>query len=251
MTDPTEISSIPEEAILRKPRRGLSFSGRLRAYFLAGVLVTAPISLTIYIAWLLIDFIDSQVTPLIPLAYHPETYLPFTIPGLGVLVLIMVITLIGAITAGFLGRLLIRAGEAIVNRVPVIRGVYGALKQIMETVLAQKSDAFRQVVLVEYPRKDCWVLAFVSGGTTGEVQSKTAADLVNVFVPTTPNPTSGFLLFVPAKDMIYLDMTIEEGIKMVVSGGIVTPTWPRAQTAEEGLLPIAVRNDGADQPERR
>ncbi|KZD03720.1 DUF502 domain-containing protein [Oceanibaculum pacificum] len=244
MSDPA--SQPPQKA---RPRRRIGLANRLRAYFFAGVLVTAPISLTIYIAWLLIDLIDSRITPLIPLKYHPETYLPFSIPGIGVLVLVILMTLIGALTAGFLGRLVIRAGEAIVNRLPVVRSLYGALKQIMETVLAQKSNAFRQVVLFEYPRPNCWALGFVSGATTGEVQEKVnAAEVINVFVPTTPNPTSGFLLFIPKSDLVYLDMSIEEGIKMVVSGGIIAPPWPKKPNGEPALLPVAV---AADQPERK
>ncbi|MFN3459782.1 MAG: DUF502 domain-containing protein [Oceanibaculum sp.] len=238
-TDTPAGQTRPEGSGLSGLRPRLGLMGRLRAYFFAGVLITAPISLTFYLAWLLIDFIDKQIMPFIPVRYNPETYLPFSVPGIGLLVLIVGITLIGALTAGFLGRLLVRAGEAIVNRLPVIRSVYGAVKQIMETVLAQQSNAFRQVVLVEYPRKDCWVIGFVSGTTTGEVQVRTQAEVINVFIPTTPNPTSGFLLFVPREDLIYLDMGIEQGIKMVVSGGIVAPPWP-----EKGAKPISGRPKG-------
>jgi uncharacterized membrane protein len=126
-------------------------------------------------------------------------------------------------TAGFLGRFIIRFGENMLNRMPVIRGVYGASKQILETVLQQQSNAFRQAVLVEYPRRGIWAIAFVTGRTEGEVQNLIADDLINIFLPTTPNPTSGFLLFVPKEDMILLDMSVEEAIKMVISGGIVTP----------------------------
>lgn len=257
MSDPKP-ENMQEQTPLR-PKRSLrlTLTSRLRAYFFAGVLITAPISLTIYLAWLLIDFIDKQVMPLIPVHYNPETYLPFSVPGIGLVLLLTVITLIGALTAGFLGRLLVRAGEAVVNRLPVVRSVYGAVKQIMEAVLAQQSNAFRQVVLVEYPRKDCWVIGFVSGATTGEVQARTEAEVINVFIPTTPNPTSGFLLFVPREDMVYLDMSIEQGIKMVVSGGIVAPPWPAGQQTEvksrkRKELPQPVSDEAAAaQPERR
>lgn len=196
---------------------------RLRAYFFAGILVTAPIGITLYLTWLMIDFIDGQVTPLIPARYNPETYLPFGIPGLGVVVAVVFLTLVGALTAGFLGRLLVRASDRVMQRMPVVRNIHSALKQILETVLAQQSKAFRQVVLVEYPRRGIWTLGFITGQTVGEVQNVTEQEVLNVFVPTTPNPTSGFLLFVPRSDAVVLAMSVEDGIKMVISGGIVTP----------------------------
>jgi uncharacterized membrane protein len=204
----------------------LSLGARLRTYFFAGILITAPVSLTIYLAWLFIRFVDEQVFSVIPQEYNPETYLPFSIPGIGLLLALVFLTLIGALTAGILGRAINQLFEGILNRLPVIRSLYGAIKQIMETVLANKSSAFRECVLIEYPRKGVWTLGFITGTTRGEVQQKTAAsdqDVINVFVPTTPNPTSGFLLFVPSQDIIRLKMPIEDGLKLVVSGGIVTP----------------------------
>jgi uncharacterized membrane protein len=214
---------------------GLGFAARMRAYLLTGVLVTAPISITIYLAWLFIDLVDRTVTPLIPAKYHPETYLPFSIPGLGLLIVLVSLTLIGALTAGFMGKLWLRMQETVLARVPVIRSVYGATKQILETVLAQQSQAFRQAVLVEYPRRGMWAIAFITGRTEGEVQNLTEEETVNVFLPTTPNPTSGFLLFVPRKDLVILNMTVEEAIKMVISGGIVTP--PDRRTPEKRSAP--------------
>ncbi len=196
---------------------------RLRNYLLTGILVTAPIAITFYIAWLVIDFVDSRVTPLIPAKYNPETYMPFGIPGLGVIIVIIALMLVGWLTAGFVGRMVLHTGERVLARMPVIRNVYGALKQVFETVLSHRSTAFRQVVLVEYPRRGIWALGFLTGKTEGEVQHLTAEDVLNVFMPTTPNPTSGFLLFLPKEDVLVLDMTVEEGIKMVMSGGIVTP----------------------------
>ncbi|MCP5373452.1 MAG: DUF502 domain-containing protein [Hyphomicrobiales bacterium] len=210
----------------------MSFGARMRAYFLAGILITAPISITLYLAWLIIEVIDSQVTPLIPHRYNPETYLPFSMPGLGVVVLVAILTLIGALTAGFAGRLYQRVIERLLNRMPVIRSIYGAVKQILETVLAQQSNAFRQAVLVEYPRRGLWAIAFVTGRTTGEVQNLTEQEVINIFLPTTPNPTSGFLLFVPRSDLVPLSMTVEEAIKMVISGGIVTPPDHRPPEAQ-------------------
>ena len=218
---------------VKLPRRGVG--ARLRAYFLAGILITAPISITFYLAWLFIGFVDRQVTPFIPEAYNPNTYLPFALPGLGLFVMAVFLTLVGASTAGFLGRFVVRTGERILARMPVIRSVYGAFKQIFETVLAQQSNAFREAVLVEYPRRGIWAIAFITGTTEGEVQNLTEEEMINIFLPTTPNPTSGFLLFVPNKELVRLSMTVEEAIKMVISGGIVTP--PDLRSPEEQAKP--------------
>lgn len=208
---------------LVKPAARASLMGRLRNYFLTGIIVTAPIGITVYLAWGFIDFVDVLVTSLVPEAYLPETYLKVSIPGLGIVVVVMALTAIGFLTANFLGRSLIRFGEGLVDRMPVVRSIYGALKQILETVLQQSSTAFRQCVLVEYPRRDMWVVAFVSTDTRGEARRRLDHDLVSVFVPTTPNPTSGFLIFVPREDLVYLDMSVEEGMKLVISAGMVTP----------------------------
>lgn len=212
-----------ERPVLIRPAPKRGPLARLRTYFLTGVLVTAPIGITIWLIWLLVDFVDRTVVPLIPEAYNPSNILGHSIPGLGVVIVLIVVTLIGLVVTNFLGRLLVRFGESIVARVPVVRTIYGVLKQIFDAVLAQSSTAFREVVLIEYPRKGIWVVGFITGPTRGEIQRITPQDTVNVFVPTTPNPTSGFLLFLPRKDCYILDMTVEEGVKLVISGGIVTP----------------------------
>ena len=214
-----------------KPR----LMARLRAYFFAGVLITAPLSITIYLAALFIGFVDRQVTPLIPVHYNPESYLPFSIPGLGLVLVIVTMILIGALTAGFLGRYFVQLSERLLARMPVVRNLYSTTKQILETVLAQKSTAFRQAVLVEYPRRGIWAIAFITGRTEGEVQNLTEETVINIFLPTTPNPTSGFLLFVPKKELVPLTMSVEEAIKMVISGGIVTP--PDRRPVEEQKIP--------------
>ena len=211
--------------------------GRFRAWFFTGLLVTAPVLLTVYITWAAIKLIDSQVSKLLP---GFETSILGNVPGIGLLIGAVLITLIGAIAAGFMGRYIIRLGEAILNRMPVVRSIYGAIKQILETVISTQSDAFREVVLVEYPRRDLWVIGFVTGNTKGEVAGRIVSPMVNVFVPTTPNPTSGFLLFCPREDVIFLKMTVEEAVKLVVSGGIVTPP-DRTQTASP-VTPAAKKN---------
>ena len=180
-------------------------------------MVASPIGITIYIGWWFIDFVDSSIKPLIPDAYNHETYLPFPLPGLGLIGVVLFLILLGALTANLFGRALIRFGERIVDRMPIIRSVYGTLKQIFETVIAQDSKSFSDVVMVEYPRKGLWAIAFVSGENKSEIQTRMHDEMINVFLPTTPNPTSGFLLFVPKKDLIYLDMTPDQGAKYVIS----------------------------------
>lgn len=225
-------------------RHGKGLLARLRAYFLAGVLVTAPIGITAALAWWVVEVIDRQVVPLIPDRYNPDTYfreylgVEIGLPGLGVLVLLVTITLIGFLTAGLVGRWVFGLGEKMLDRMPVIRSFYKLTKQIFETVLRNQSDAFRQAVLVEYPRRGLWAVAFLTAGTKGEIRAKLQKDHVNIFLPTTPNPTSGFLLFVPSEEIIVLDMPVEDAVKLVISAGIVTP--PHADDLELSLdLPEA------------
>jgi uncharacterized membrane protein len=195
----------------------------LRAYFLAGILVTGPIALTLYLAWSFVRGVDSAVSAVLPAEYNPETYLPFYVPGIGLIVLLICLTLIGALTAGYLGRVLVRLSERLLARMPVVRGLYSATKQIFETVLSKQSTMFREVVLVEWPRRDMWTVAFVTVPPEGELKDMNPPESIGVYVPTTPNPTSGYLIYVPRKDVRSLAMTVEEGIKLVVSGGIVAP----------------------------
>ena len=195
----------------------------IRRYFFTGVAITAPIGITVYLSIIFINFIDSNVKKLVPNKYNPDSYLPFDIPGTGLVVAILLLIIIGFLTAGFLGRYFVGLGEKIINKLPIIRSIYGALKQIFQTILGSSSKAFREVVLIEYPRKGIWAVAFITSETKGEVKLKLKKNSVNVFLPTTPNPTSGFLLFVPLKDIKRLNMNIEEGMKLVISGGIITP----------------------------
>ena len=223
----------------QKTQHTLGFGQRLRAYFLTGILITAPLFITGYLAWLFIGFVDAKVTPLLPEQYNPESYLPFGVPGLGLIILFIFLTIVGAVTAGFFGKLWLRFTERLLNRMPVVRNIYSAVKQILETVLAQQSSAFREAVLVEYPRRGLWAIAFITGRTEGEVQNVTEEECINIFLPTTPNPTSGFLLFVPKKDLISLSMSTEEAIKMVISGGIITPPDLRTQKQKNTIMTSA------------
>ena len=203
----------------------MKLGAKIRAYFFTGILVTAPVAITFYIAYKLIFFIDRSVNKMIPpqLRERIDEQLPFSIPGLGVMLLVLLLILIGMFAAGFLGKFFLKLGEWIVYKMPFISSVYSLLKQVFETFLSNKSQAFSKVVLLEYPRKGIWILGFVSTETTGEVAGKVNDKMLNVFIPTTPNPTSGFLIFVPKKDTIELNMTVEEGIKFVISGGLVDP----------------------------
>ena len=233
MTEQTPNSTGSQEPPVTEPPKVTLKSRvlhRLRNYMIAGLLVTAPIGLTVYMAWLFISWIDNKVMPMIPALYHSETYLPFSIPGVGLFIVLIGLILIGALTASLLGRTFLRLSERIMHRMPIVRGLYGTLKQVFETILSHQSDAFRQVVLVEYPRRGIWTIGFLTGETLGEVQNITKDRVLNIFIPTTPNPTSGFLLFIPEEDVIELSMGVEEGIKMVMSGGIVTPMDRRSES---------------------
>jgi len=229
------------------PKRTLL--GRMRAYFFAGILITAPIGISLWIAWGIINFFDDNVVSLLPQKYNPESYLPLQIPGLGLVLTIATLTLIGWLAAGLMGRWLVRMTENLMARMPVISNIYSAIKQIMETVLSQKSNSFRYVVLFEYPRKGIWTMGFVTGTTKGEVQNAIDEEMINVFVPTTPNPTSGFLLFVPKRDLHYLAMSPEEGFKMLVSTGIVTPVDKRSAEIRNQPIIFAGGAESAPKPE--
>ena len=232
--------STPPPRLIQPPRRRGLFA-RLRTYFFTGVVVTAPIGITLWLLWLVVDLFDRAVVPLIPDAYNPSDVLGRNVPGVGIVIVLILVTLVGALFANVAGRFLVRFGENLVSRVPVVRTIYGVLKQIFDAVLAQSANAFREVVLIEYPRRGIWVIGFITSPTRGEVQRVTEEEMVNVFLPTTPNPTSGFLLFVPRKDCIPLDMTVEEGVKLVISGGIVSPpdARPGAKVEEDEEDPEA------------
>ena len=201
---------------------------RLRNDFFKGILISAPVFITFYVAWILIKFFDNKVTPiigpLIPNNLNPSSYLPFEIPGVGLITVFIFFSFVGFLTTGLFGRAFSSLAEKILSKMPVLRNIYSGLKQLFETILTKKSNSFREVVLIEYPRKDVWAMGFLTGNTEGEVQRITKNSLLNIFLPTTPNPTSGFLLFLPAKDVVRLNMTVEEGIKMIISAGMLTPS---------------------------
>ncbi|MBI1265553.1 MAG: DUF502 domain-containing protein [Alphaproteobacteria bacterium] len=197
----------------------------LRTRFLTGIAVAAPLAITVWLIVTVVTFIDDTIKPLIPERYNPESYLPFAIPGMGLLIAILALTLLGALAANILGRTVISVGERVVNGLPFIRNVYGALKQIIETVFQGQQHSFKEVVLVEYPMKGSYAVAFVASEGRGVIRQVVGQgeEVIGVFIPTTPNPTSGFLLFVPRSKAAPLDLSLEEAAKLIISFGIVQP----------------------------
>lgn len=216
------------------PSRRASIGQRLRANFLTGLVVVAPMLITIYLTWAVITFVDEQIVPLVPEVYNPRTYIEVDIPGFGVVVFLLFATTVGYFARKVFGRQLIRVGEDMIDRLPLVRSIYNALKQIVETIFSQSQTSFQHACLVEYPRRGLWAIAFVSTETKGEIPQRAGGGtLVSVFLPTTPNPTSGFLLFVPREDVHLLDMTVEEAAKLVISAGLVTPPTKEERLAAE------------------
>ena len=194
----------------------------LKRNFWAGILVLVPISLTIYIIVIIFRAVD-RILAYLPAKYNPQTYLPFPVPGLGLIFAFLIIMLVGFIARNYIGSKIIGLWEGLVNKIPFVRSIYVATKQLIETIFLKTDQNFRRVVLVEYPRKGVYALAFTTGMSKGEIQDKTHKKVVNVFVPTTPNPTSGFYLLVPEEELIFLEMNVEDAFKLIISGGIVTP----------------------------
>ncbi len=197
----------------------------LRNNFLTGIVIATPLGVTAFLIISFVGFVDRVVKPIIPARYNPETYLPgdFTIPGLGVAIAVVLLTALGALAANFLGRSVIGIGERVVTGVPLVRNVYGALKQIVETVFSGKQNSFKEVVLIEYPMKGLYVVAFVSAEGNEVLRENISDDVIALFVPTTPNPTSGFLLYTPRSNTTPVNMSVEEAAKLIISFGMVTP----------------------------
>ena len=195
---------------------------RLRRYLIAGLLVWLPIVATMSILVFAINLIDRSLL-LLPPRFRPENLIGFEIPGLGVILTLLLLLLTGLIVANFFGRKVIAVWESLLSRIPLVRSVYGAIKQITASLFADASQSFREVVLVEYPRKGLWMLAFVTGDTPKKFQTVAGQELMNIYVPTTPNPTSGFYVMVPPQDVSRLDIPVEVGLKMILSAGVVNP----------------------------
>ncbi|MEW2913533.1 DUF502 domain-containing protein [Leisingera sp. JC11] len=225
-------------------RRGLFAS--LRASFLTGIVVIAPVGLTIWLLWSVMGWIDSVVLPLVPHTFRPEQYIGINLRGVGLIIFLLFTIVVGWIAKGLIGRSLISFAESLVERMPVVRTVYSGIKQISETVFAQSERSFEKACLVQYPRKGIWAIGFISTNAKGEIakRAETSGGLVSVFLPTTPNPTSGFLLFVPEEDVIELEMSVEDSAKLVISAGLVYPN-PKDPTkpVQNGKKPKALEKE--------
>ena len=217
---------------------------RLRTSFLTGIVVIAPVALTLWLIWSVIGWFDGFVLPFVPDAYRPEQILntifgydlKLNIRGVGVVVFLVFATLVGWLAKGLIGRSFIKYAENLVNRMPVVRSFYSGIKQIAETVFAQQERSFEKACMIEYPRKGIWAIGFISTTAKGEIAERNSSKgpMVSVFVPTTPNPTSGFLLFFPKADIIELDMSIEDAAKLVISAGLVYP--PTKKTSSKSTI---------------
>jgi uncharacterized membrane protein len=198
------------------------FTKSLRSYLLAGLVVWLPIIITIGVLRFIIELLDKTLS-LIPKAYQPEQLIGIHIPGLGVILSLILLLVTGLIVTNYLGQKLMRWGELLLSRIPLVRSIYNAVKQVINAVLSTNSDAFRKVLLVEYPRRGMWSIAFQTGAATAEINNKIKEPMLSLFIPTTPNPTSGFLLLVPKREAIELNMSIDEALKCVISLGVMQP----------------------------
>lgn len=222
----------PEHPLgVKVPVRKPNLSAWLRERFVAGMLIALPIVATFIILEFLINLIDSRVVPLLPPALRPETYLDYAVPGFGLIILVLFLTLLGAVATNILGNYFVNLTDRVLTRVPVVRSVYSVFKQIRDVFQSNTADQYKEIVLVQYPKEGSWAVGFVAGPAKAEVAHRMGPGFISVFVPTVPNPTSGFLLFVKEGDVIRLDMTIEEGVKLILSGGLVYPDFPSLAAA--------------------
>ena len=214
---------------------------RLRRYLVAGILVWAPLAVTWFLLKVGVGLMDKTLA-IIPAQYQPDELLGVHIPGLGVILTIIVLLVTGVLAANFVGRAFVGGWESLMDRIPFVRAIYSAAKNFAEMVFSDSSQSFKKVLLIQYPRKGLFSLAFQTSSQLGEVQGRTGEEVVCCFLPTTPNPTSGFIIIVPRKDIIELDMEVDEALKMIISLGVVVPPWNKKKTAE---LPFDVPDDPA------
>lgn len=196
------------------------FKVQTRRHFLTGLLVIVPLGLTFFVVSSIAGYMDRTLA-FLPRKFHPDTYLPFRIPGLGIIFTLAIIQFVGLLSTNLFGRKVVKTYESVLDRIPFVRGIYVAVKQLLEQILSPQSDRFRRAVLVEYPRKGIYSIGFVTGLGEGDLQEKTEERVLNVFLPTTPNPTSGYYLLIPEKDAIPLNLTVEQAFKLIISAGMV------------------------------
>ena len=201
-----------------------SAAGRIRNYFLTGLVVAGPVLVTAWLTWSFINWVDNLVRPFIPPTYRPETYLPWPIPGTGLVIAVIALTLLGFLTANLVGRKLVEVGEGLLSRMPIVRPVYKTMKQIFETLFSKTGSGFRQVALVEFPAPGMWSLVFVSLPPSADLAAKLPeGEHVSAFLPCTPNPTTGFFFFVKRSDLVVLDISVESAMTLLISAGMVQP----------------------------
>jgi uncharacterized membrane protein len=222
MTEEPTAGDFNSDSSAASPR---SLGARLRTWFFTGLVIFGPVAVTLYIAWWFIDTIDNWVKPLAPASLWPDSYLPIHVPGFGVVIALIGLTLLGFLAANIAGRTLVRIGESLLDRTPVVRGLYKSVKQIFETVFSQSGAQFRKVGLVEFPVKGAWSIVFITSEPAVAVASvlPPGEEMTSVFLPCTPNPTTGFYFYIPKRDVIELAMTPEDAVKLVVSAGVVQP----------------------------
>ncbi|MFV0626932.1 MAG: DUF502 domain-containing protein [Alphaproteobacteria bacterium] len=219
------IRAIREELRSKERAVFMKVGAKIRAYFFTGILVTAPVAITLYMAYKFVMWTDISVNKLID-GLVPQEYaelMPMTVPGIGIVIMVLGFIFVGMFAAGFVGRFFLKLGEWLVFKMPLISSVYSLLKQVFETFLSNKNNSFKQVVLFEYPRKGIWIYGFLSGENKSKVAETSGEEMLNIYVPTTPNPTSGFLVFVPKKDVTYVDMPVDDALKFIISCGVVMP----------------------------
>jgi uncharacterized membrane protein len=216
------------------------FGVRIRNNFLTGLIICAPIAITIWLTWTFIHWADSWVKPYIPARFSPEHYVKFAVPGFGLLIAVILITLVGILAKNLIGRTIVESGESLLARMPLVRSLYKGLKQIFETVLRERSNSFKKVGMIQYPSPGFWSLVFIATDAAGEIASRfndKGMDMVAVFLPPTPVPTAGFLIFVERSKIMELDMGVEDAAKLLISGGLVSPDWTPKDIEKLPLIP--------------
>ena len=236
MTDPIQDTRATSAA-----KSSPSIMSRIRTYFLTGLVVAGPVAVTLWLVWWFVTWVDGLVRPFIPVAYRPETYLPVQIPGLGLIIAFLALTLLGFFTANLIGRKLVDFGESILSRMPVVRPIYRTAKQIFQTLFSKSELSFRRVALIEFPSPGMWSLVFLTQSPTKEIAGRLpASEYVSAFMPCTPNPTTGFFFYVPKADVIELEITVEQAMTVIMSAGIVQPgAEAQAQGSQTRLAALA------------
>src|ERR1700734_998596 len=254
MMDSNQGGSVPASAAssaTSKHTAGKSgFVSRLRNYFLTGLVVAGPVAVTAWLIWWFVTWVDNLVRPLIPIAYRPETYLPINIPGFGLIIAFVALTLLGFLTANLVGSSVVSFGEGVLNRMPIVRPIYRTTKQIFQTLFSSSESSFRRVGLVEFPAPGMWSLVFLTQSPSAEISARLpATEHVSAFMPCTPNPTTGFFFYVPRRDVIDLDITVEAAMQLLMSAGIIQPGGDDEQKRLATLAQTARAAQAARQPE--